>query len=231
MDLFSFHEYYRLLNCGYRVPLVGGTDKMSAGMPVGNVRTYAHVGDDALSFDRWAQAVRSGCTYSTSGPLIELLVEGHRPGHVLEMSSTGGTVHVTVEAQAVTAPLHRLELLLNGRVIAHSSSGDGARQLKIDEMIRLDGPGWLAARCSGNDVIWSIWPQHPIAHTSPVYITTENRRLWDAQTGEYLITTMEGGIAWLDTLATHNSPERQAEIRRVFEDAIVAVRNQQRSAS
>ena len=37
MDTFAVHEWYRLLNCGYRVPAVGGTDKMSAGRPVGGV--------------------------------------------------------------------------------------------------------------------------------------------------------------------------------------------------
>ena len=45
MDTFAVHEWYRLLNCGYRVPAVGGTDKMSAGMPVGGVRTYAFIGE------------------------------------------------------------------------------------------------------------------------------------------------------------------------------------------
>ena len=35
---------------------------------------------------------------------------------------------------------------------------------------------------------------------------------------------MEGGIAWLDTLATRDTPERHAAIRGVFEDAIAQVR-------
>ena len=47
MDTFAVHEWYRLLNCGYRVAAVGGTDKMSAGMPVGGVRTYAYIGERA----------------------------------------------------------------------------------------------------------------------------------------------------------------------------------------
>jgi hypothetical protein len=39
-----FHlEYYRYLNGGYRLPLVGGTDKMSADVPVGLYRTYVSI--------------------------------------------------------------------------------------------------------------------------------------------------------------------------------------------
>ena len=59
MDTFAVHEWYRLLNCGYRVPAVGGTDKMSAGMPVGGVRTYAFIGERDLSYDSWSDAVLS----------------------------------------------------------------------------------------------------------------------------------------------------------------------------
>ena len=41
---FNHSEYYRYLNCGYRLPLVGGTDKMSSDVPVGLYRTYARIG-------------------------------------------------------------------------------------------------------------------------------------------------------------------------------------------
>jgi hypothetical protein len=46
-------EYYRYLNAGYRLPLVGGTDKMSSEVPVGIYRTYAKLGDEPFSFDAW----------------------------------------------------------------------------------------------------------------------------------------------------------------------------------
>jgi hypothetical protein len=33
----SVREWYRFLNCGYRLPVVGGTDKMSAEIPLGAI--------------------------------------------------------------------------------------------------------------------------------------------------------------------------------------------------
>ena len=45
-------EYYRYLNCGYQLPLVGGTDKMSSDVPVGLYRTYARLPDDRSSRTR-----------------------------------------------------------------------------------------------------------------------------------------------------------------------------------
>lgn len=61
--------YYRMLNCGVRLPLIGGTDKMSAARPVGSVaRTYAKV--DAWSHDGLMTAIANGNTFVTNGPLL-----------------------------------------------------------------------------------------------------------------------------------------------------------------
>ena len=224
MDIFSFHELYRLLNCGYRVAVVGGTDKMSAGMPVGNVRTYAYVGDDDLSFDAWARAVRAGRTYNTSGPLVRFAVEGRQPGDEIALPASGGTVHVEAEVTSLTGPVNRLEIVLNGAVVAQESSQQGARTLKLSAPVAVPGSGWLAARCISDSKAWSVWPQHIAAHTSAVYVKAGGAEVFDNPTADYLITTMQGGIAWLDTLATRDTPERHAAIRHVFEDAIAQVR-------
>ncbi len=230
MDTFSFHELYRLLNCGYRVAVVGGTDKMSAGMPVGNVRTYARTGDDDLSFDAWARAVRAGKTYTTSGPLMSFTVEGRQPGDDLKLPARGAAagVHIEVEATSFTGPINRLEIVFNGRVIAQAASGRGAATLKLSEEVKLPGSGWLAARCVSDHKAWSVWPQHIAAHTSAVYVKAGREDVFDNPTAKYLVTTMEGGIAWLDTLAMRDSTGRHAAIRRVFEDAIAQVRRKQK---
>jgi hypothetical protein len=229
MDMFSFHELYRLLNCGYRVAVVGGTDKMSAGMPVGNVRTYAHIGDDALTFDSWARAVRAGRTYTTSGPLMRFSVEGRQPGDELELPSRGGTVNVEAEVVSLTGPVNRLEVVHNGRVVAGAESRRGANGLSLSERVRVNGSGWFAARCVSEHRAWSVWPQHIAAHTSAVYVKAGRDEVFDNPTAEYLITTMKGGLAWLDTLATRDTPERHAAIKHVFEDAIAQVQGKQRA--
>ena len=55
-----FIHWYHALSCGYRLPVVGGTDKMGAYMAVGANRTYAYLGQNEFSFANWAQAVRKG---------------------------------------------------------------------------------------------------------------------------------------------------------------------------
>jgi len=222
MDTFAVHEWYRLLSCGYRVPAVGGTDKMSAGMPVGGVRTYAYIGDDDLTHISWSDAVRAGRTYTTSGPLMDFTVEGLRPGDELSLPESGGSVHVTATATCAM-PINKLEIVFNGKVIAQASSAEGSKLLVIDEAIDLPGSGWIAARAISDHVAWHVWPVNFAAHTSPVYVKAGSTDVFDAGLGSYLITTMQGGVEWLDTLATRADAERHATIRKVFTDAIGAV--------
>ncbi len=91
----SIREWYRFLNCGFRLPIVGGTDKMSAEIPLGAIRTYARLEPGRpLSFESWADAVRSGRTFVTSGPFVELAVDGQEPGGTVRLGRGGGTVEV-----------------------------------------------------------------------------------------------------------------------------------------
>ena len=115
-------EWYRFLNLGYRLPIVAGTDKMSSEVPIGAVRTYTHLLDDEpLSFDRWAAAVRAGRTFVSSGPVLELRVEGREPGDVISLPSAG-RLAVEVRVRASQPVIDELELLVNGRIVASTGS-------------------------------------------------------------------------------------------------------------
>ena len=55
--------YYRWLNVGQKLPIVGGTDKMSNGRILGGSRTYARLREgEEFTFDAWCQAVKRGST-------------------------------------------------------------------------------------------------------------------------------------------------------------------------
>lgn len=222
MDTFAIHEWYRLLNCGYRVAAIGGTDKMSAGMPVGGVRTYAHIGDDDFSLESWGRAVRAGRTYTTSGPLLALSVEGRMPGGEIQVPPGGGKLHVEASALA-TMPFHTLQIVLNGKVVAEARAANGTTSAKLSEEIEVPGSCWIAARALSEHRAWHIWPVHFAAHTTPVFVQAKGDELFDGPTGQYLVTVMEGGLTWLDTLAIPAPPERHAAVRGVFEEAIAAL--------
>ncbi|GIT17837.1 MAG: hypothetical protein CM1200mP39_06430 [Dehalococcoidia bacterium] len=105
-------------------------------------------------------------------------------------------------------------------MIAEESSVQGEKLLALNQQVNIPGSGWIAARAVSDLVAWHVWPVNFAAHTSPVYVKAGDANVFDVALGEYLITTMQGGVDWLDTLATRGDDERQKTIRKVFTDAI-----------
>ena len=211
-------DWYRFLNVGYRIPAVGGTDKMSAGTPIGAVRTYAHIGDRPPSFESWKAAVAAGNTFVTSGPLVELTVEGHSPGETLELPAQGGTVTVEVEASHINE-LTSLDIVVNGIPVAETSGPRRANQLQLSEELQISRGSWIAARCWSNDVIWSAFPTAVAAHTSPVYVDCGGETAFDPADSETLRTILNGGCTWAGTMATVESDSERERFVEFFSTA------------
>lgn len=219
LDAFHFQEWYRYLNCGYRVAAVGGTDKMSASIAVGGARTYARLGrDDEFTFANWAQAVRAGRTFTTSGPLIDLKVEGREIGEEIKLPGAGGTVEIEAQANCVW-PLHLLEVVVNGQVVAASSDEGGAKRLALKTRVPVKRSSWIAARCSSRLVVHQCWLNHPGAHTSPVYVTVGKQEMFSAADATYMLTLIDGGLTYLDTLSVRYDEERHRRMKAIFRRA------------
>ena len=147
---FVHDEYYSYLNSGYRLPLVGGTDKMTSDVPVGLYRTYVKLQDDEeFTYDNWCKNVVRGRTFLSGGPIIHLSVDGHEVGDTARLSGPG-TVEVEAWAESIL-PIHTLQIVQGGKVVASADSRDGARRLEIKEKLRVDGHTWISARCGGPD--------------------------------------------------------------------------------
>lgn len=211
-------DWYRFLNAGYRVPAVGGTDKMSAGTPIGAVRTYAHIGDQPATFDAWTDAVRAGRTFVSSGPLMSLSVEGREPGEEIALPGDGGLVSVSAEAVSVTT-LSSLEIVVNGIPVARTTPAEAVHRLRIEDSIRIDEGSWIAARCGTPHTIWSAFPTAVAAHTSPVYVTCGGRNAWSKDDVQTLQTMLDGGRAWAETMAVVETPEERGRFVGFFTEA------------
>ena len=56
---YGLADWYRYLNLGYQVPLVGGSDKMGQAWLLGGMRTYTHLGDRPFTYENWMAAVKA----------------------------------------------------------------------------------------------------------------------------------------------------------------------------
>jgi hypothetical protein len=211
-------DWYQCLNCGYRLPAVAGTDKMGAYMPAGANRVYAYLGQEEFNYPNFAKAVRAGNTFATSGPLLMFRADGHPPGAEITLGAGGGTIEVTADAQCFV-PIHHLEVIFNGKVVASRNEPAGARTIRLTEKIEVQGPGWLAARCSSQSGPTTSWRFKIAAHTSPVYVQVPGRDLFSPEAATYFLQLIDGAQMYVETLATRPDAETFGRIRKVYTDA------------
>jgi hypothetical protein len=213
LDNPSILEWYRFLNCGYRLPVLGGTDKMSAEMPLGAIRTYARLEPDgAPTFPAWAAAVRAGRTFATSGPVIELAVDGHEPGDVISLPRAGGRLEAHVRARAAQPVIGCVELVVNGRVVAREDAAAGTDDLALQAEIEIRGGSWIAARSRSEYEIQSAYLTSMAAHTSAVYVEVQDRPLFVTEDAEAIATVIDGTVRWLETMAVIADPVLRARL-------------------
>jgi hypothetical protein len=206
-------EWYRFLNCGYRLPVLGGTDKMSAEMPLGGVRTYTRLDPDvALTFRAWSAAIRAGRTFATSGPVIELSVDGHEPGDVLALPASGGHLEVRVRARSAQPIIGCVELVMNGRVVAREDAPQATAELSLATTIKVEAGAWIAARSRSDHEIHSAYLTSMAAHTSPVYVEVVDRPLFAVDDARAIVAVIDGTVRWLETMATIGDPALRARM-------------------
>ena len=85
--------WYRYLNAGYRLPLVGGTDKMSSDTAVGLYRTFVRIPPgESFSHDAWTRGLRAGRTFHSGGHILRFRADGGEIGDTVGLPAGGGTV-------------------------------------------------------------------------------------------------------------------------------------------
>ena len=159
-----------------------------------------------------------GRTFASSGPLLILQADGHVPGEDITMPPEGGTVEIRCQAKCYV-PLHSVEIVVNGHVVASREASQGSQEITLNEKIRVPGPGWIAARAMSHVGPTTSWNLRVAAHTSPVYVRVPGHELFSAATIAYMLTLIDGAQTWLEGWATRPDPERFEKVRKVFQDA------------
>ncbi|MFQ5742297.1 MAG: CehA/McbA family metallohydrolase [Acidobacteriota bacterium] len=191
-ELASAQMYYRFLNSGFRLPATGGTDNFSdvwRDPSPGTARTYARL-EGPLSYASWIEAVKSGHTFATSGPLLFLEVEGRHPGDEIRLQAEQpSSLKVHLNAFSLV-PLERIEILVNGVVVDASKPAGDTDHWKVDTQVEAPGSGWIAARAMGPPHRY-VGDEYPFAQTSPIYFVRDGASYASAEDASFLLRVVE----------------------------------------
>jgi hypothetical protein len=222
IDPYSLSDWYRYLNCGMFHPAVGGTDKMSANTAVGTIRTYAKLPEGRpFTYDTWKEAIRSGQTFVTYGPLLHFAAAGKPAGSRIAMNHSGGTVDVTWDVASCTVPMTRIDLVVNGEVRE-------SKRIKSWEdaghwSVKVGRSSWMAVLIRGH---YRDRPEIITAHSSPVAVEVEGTPFFAAADAVTILEQIEGAMAYLDTLGVRAEDKVYKRMRLILTGAHRRLHNQ-----
>lgn len=184
--------WYRLLNCGFRIPAAAGTDcflNRINSSPPGWGRCYVRL-PNGLDYKAWIEGQRAGRSFVSNGPMLEFSIGDSLPGDSIKLeASQKRRVRARGWAQA---PLEKLELVYNGNVVANGKPSSDKLEITLDQELSLDRTGWVTARVSGPSVPdFAVGTQQ--AHANPVYIQIGNTPSDSKADAEFF-------LAWIDRL-------------------------------
>jgi len=189
--------WYRFLNCGYHIAVVGGTDKMSATTAIGTARTYAKI-DGLFSMNAWKDAVRAGRTFVSFGALADIEVEGAGPGGKIS-TKTGGTVTINWKVASAAVPVTAVELVVNGET-ADGTNYDGFLGTKEGSFrVAIPKSSWVAIRVRGHI---TDKPEIIIAHTSSVMVIADGQPVFNTPDAVAILEQIEGVTAYVKNIGT-----------------------------
>ncbi len=209
--------WYRLLDCGFRLPAGAGTDAMadyaSLRGPVGLNRVYVRTGARP-GHAAWLAGIRAGRTFATNGPLLEFTLGGKTIGDELRLPAAADAVPLTAVLRSIV-PVDHLQVIGNGKVVADLPLEGSRTTASIRRAIPIAASGWYVLRAYADGPAHPVMDIFPYATTSPIYVSVAGAPTRSPEDAGYF-------AAWIDRLENaaraHRGWNGEAEKEAVLSD-------------
>jgi TolB protein len=213
--------WYKLLNCGFRLPTAAGTDFMgnyaSLRGPAGLNRVYAEVPPGPIKLQSWLASIKAGRTFATNGPLLRFELGLKSPGGELKLDKKQDVDFRAVLGSIV--PVDHLQIVCNGKVsreLELSADHEGAY---VEGRLPVESSGWCILRAFSDKAEYPILDLYPYATTSPVYVNVADAPLRSAPDAAYFRAWMEQLITAAQSSAAWNAEAEKQSVLAIFEKA------------
>ena len=155
--------------------------------------------------------MKRGRTFLSGGPLLEFSIDGARTGDTVSLAAGGGTVEVVASAQSII-PIHTLQIVHNGQVVAQTDEPAGACSLKLNTRLQVTEHSWLCARDGAPNydepvAHHDVWQRGVFAHTSPIYVACGGEWQRSDPAGlQYLLTLVDGSLEYMRQIPPRHAP-------------------------
>ncbi len=203
----EYDIWYKLLNCGIPLPASTGTDWFVCS----NNRVYVNTKAD-FSYESWIDGMKSGNTFITNGPALDLRVNDHEMGQTVDL---GGAGDLDIEGTFTSFyPVHRIEIIHNGHLVHAESWPEGKREGNIRHKMNVERDGWIALRAWGDHR--DSFDQSIYAHSSPVYFDCGVVPAEREECVQHFLSGIEESFKWIDSYGRYSNDQQREDVKELF---------------
>jgi hypothetical protein len=184
---YSQELYFKLLECGIRLPPTAGSGSGASPNPVGFNRVYVYV-EGEFNYESWWDSLREGKVFVTNGPLMRISVEGQLPGHVFGVPK-GEKLELEIALTLSTREdIHYLEIIKNGVVEKSIRMDDYIEDAKNNKLpkIDFDQSGWFLVRA-----ICDSKKSYHFGMTGPYYVNVGDQQRVSKKSAQFFLDWVE----------------------------------------
>jgi TolB protein len=231
---FSDHKstaevWYKLLNCGFRLPTAAGTDFMgnyaSLRGPAGMNRVYAEMKPGPLKIEPWLQSIKQGRTFATNGPLLQFSLGGQGIGGEVKLDEPGQIAQTKLKevpfsaAMSSIVPIDHLQIVCNGKIARELPLTSDRMSAHAEGSVPMETSGWCVLRAFSDQAEYPILDIYPYATTSPIYIYLPGSPLRVPSDAAYFVTWMDRLIADVQNNNSWNTDAEKQSVLTMFTKA------------
>ena len=230
----GYPPLYAVWSNRLRASAVGGEDSISnlqATPLLGSIRTYVRTRDGSLTMDGWFEGLRNGNAFVSSGPLVDVTVNGRSPGQVLPLPTGGGEVTVAIRAWGIV-PMRRAFVVVNGEIVEEIPFTGDLMSLDTERTVWVDRGSWVHVRVEGGGQDrFPLDTRYPLALTNPVWITVGGSPVRSRSAADYALRWIDKLQEMADEWPGWRSEAEKAHVYAQFEDAREVYRARAREAA
>ena len=198
---YTMDVYFKLLECGLRIPPSAASGSGIGPNPVGYNRMYVFV-ESEFTYDRWWEAFRAGRVTITNGPLLQPSVDGFPPGHVFEITKGEATEFEIGLTLSTRKPISYLEIVKNGEIVESIPFDEYAKSGRLPKL-PFDDSGWFLIRA-----VTDLPKTYRFAMTAPYYVVADGKPRVNPEAVQFFIDWLYERARQLTKLP--DTPQRKA---------------------
>jgi len=213
--------WYKLLNCGFRLPTAAGTDFMgnyaSLRGPAGLNRVYAEVPAGPIKLQSWLESIKAGRTFATNGPLLRFELGLKSPGGEVELDKKQDVGFRAALGSIV--PVDHLQIVCNGKVARELELSADHKRANVEGRLPIESTGWCILRAFSDKAEYPILDLYPYATTSPIYLNVAGAPQRSVRDAVYFLAWMERLISAAQSSPVWNTETEKQSVLAIFQKA------------